>query len=130
MLNLSKHLPDGNRMQTNEMKISNRREVLSLATVFSVGSLSWAIFPNDVRAERTLTSVTESYNRYVPRMEKGFRYLNDTMPTQILDGDNDIVISEISAEKGTTISAMKGTMRVSCGHDTCRFFIIFHYSQF
>ena len=83
-----------------------------IASAFGLGS-AWLLTPSEARAERTLTSVTESYNRYVPRMIEGFRYLNDTMPVLIREGDENEVIREISAEKGTTISAMKGTMRVS-----------------
>ena len=83
-----------------------------VATVFGLGS-AWLTNPSEARAERTLATVTESYNRYVPRMVKGFRYLNDTIPVLIEQGDVNEVISEITAEKGTTISAMKGTMRVS-----------------
>jgi hypothetical protein len=63
-------------------------------------------------AERSLGTVTESYKRYVPRMEAGFEFLETDLREMIVKGDKDGVIAELAAEKGTKISAMKGTMKV------------------
>lgn len=68
--------------------------------------------PRVAHAERSLGTVTESYKRYIPRMEAGFEFLNNDLRTMIERGDVDGVLAELKADKGTKISAMKGTMKV------------------
>jgi len=63
-------------------------------------------------AERTLGTVTESYRRYVPRMEEGFAYLSSDLPDALRRGAFDEATHELTAERGTRISAMKGTMKI------------------
>mmetsp|Transcript_11602 Transcript_11602/g.17501 ORF Transcript_11602/g.17501 Transcript_11602/m.17501 type:complete len:233 (-) Transcript_11602:168-866(-) len=100
-------MSDRGNMDTNLSK--SRRYVL----VSSILSSAVVLLPaTNAFAERSLSTVTESYNRYVPRMVKGFRYLADEMPGQIDGGDFNNIISEITAEKGSRISAMKGTMKI------------------
>jgi len=101
----------------NKASRQSRRSMLgkSLKTTFLAVSgitLGLSHAAEEVKAERTLGTITESYNRYVPRMVKGFRYLADDVPKLIENGEYETVINEIVAEKGTTISAMKGTMRI------------------
>jgi hypothetical protein len=45
-------------------------------------------------------------------MEAGFEFLGTDLREMIVKGDTDGVIAELVAEKGTKISAMKGTMKV------------------
>lgn len=84
-------------------------QVVSLATL--AGTTVGAAPP--AFAERSLGTVTESYKRYVPRMEAGFAFLAKDLKEMIDRNDVDGVVAEITADKGTTLSAMKGTMKVS-----------------
>jgi len=70
------------------------------------------ITPMPALAERSFGTVIESYRRYVPRMEVGFDFLANGLKDMIEAGDTNGVISEVTAERGTKISAMKGTMEV------------------
>ena len=49
-----------------------RRDVLQLVAVYPIG---FAFLASPALAERSLGTVTESYKRYVPRMEAGFAFL-------------------------------------------------------
>jgi len=95
----------------------DRRSVLQ--KFMAVTSTSFALLQSQSKpafAERSLTTITESYRRYVPRMETGFSYLATDVKEIIENGDKNAyneLITELSAEKGTKISAMKGTMNVS-----------------
>ncbi len=73
--------------------------------------------PRPSNAERTLGTITESYNRYVPRMSKGFAYLRSLEPLAADPGGKSReeimgVVEEVRAERGTTLSALKGTMSI------------------
>ena len=74
------------------------------------------LLPSQAYAERTLTTLTESYNRYVPRMNTGFAYLKE-LEMLATEGSEDIgllnsVIEDVEAERGSNISALKGTMKI------------------
>jgi len=80
---------------------------ISVATLFAGTSV-----PGPAFAERSLGTVTESYKRYVPRMEAGFAFLAKDLKEMIENGDSNAIVAEITADKGTTLSAMKGTMKI------------------
>ena len=92
----------------NEVTLQDRRAVPQ-ACVFIMGG---TVLAPPALAERSLGTVTESYRRYVPRMEAGFQFLATDLKEMIESGNVQDVITEITAEKGTKISAMKGTMKV------------------
>jgi hypothetical protein len=94
--------------------LTSRRNVVSHTFLIGSGAMTAAasIVSQPALAERSLESVTESYKRYVPRMESGFRFLGSDLKDMIVRGETEGIIVELTSEKGTTISAMKGTMKV------------------
>ena len=99
------------RSSTPNPTEQSRRDVL-VSTAAGIVGISVIAPPQPAFAERSLSTVTESYRRYVPRMETGFEFLANGLKDMIESGDAHGVIAELTAEKGTKISAMKGTMRV------------------
>ena len=88
-----------------------RREVLvTLPVVTSLIVAPLVLLPSPAFAERTLGTLTNSYNRNVPRMQDGFVLLTNFELSS--DEACASLITEINAERGTTISAMTGTMRI------------------
>ena len=96
--------------------LTSRRNVVTHTFLIGSGAMTAAAVTSLVSqpalAERSLESVTESYKRYVPRMESGFRFLGSDLKEMIVKGETAGIIFELTSEKGTTISAMKGTMKV------------------
>ena len=86
----------------------SRRSLLFIATPLSL-SLSLTI-PFSASAERTLGTLTTSYNRNIPRMQDGFLLLTSLDLTDV--AQQTAIIKEIDEERGTTVSAMTATMRI------------------
>lgn len=101
-----------------------RRDVFLLVAVYPIG---FTFRASPALAERSLGTVTESYKRYVPRMEAGFAFLAKDLKGMIDTGDIDGVVAEINAEKGTTLSAMKGTMKVIIMTDAEKWVVHCHF---
>jgi len=94
--------------QTTQNIVLGRKAILRSSLLATLIGL----VPQDALAERTLGTITESYQRYVPRMEAGFEFLANDVKTLIEDGNVKELESELTAEKGTKISALKGTMKI------------------
>ena len=104
---------DGPTLPTTETSVvtavgQSRRNIFGVA----IAAIGVGIGGSPALAERSLGSVTESYKRYVPRMEAGFAFLGTDLKEMIENQDKAGVVAELTAEKGTKISAMKGTMKV------------------
>ena len=98
---------------------AGRRCVLKKAGLASLSIITSCSSP--AYAERTLGTVTESYNRYVPRMVAGFAYLKDAR--YLLNGEWEggeeekekelkNLVESIRAERGSKVSALRGTMKI------------------
>ena len=102
---------ESNKIRPNlNLSATSRRDMLQFVSLATFGTAVWA---PPAFAERSLGTVTESYKRYVPRMEAGFAFLAKDLKEMIDRDDINGVVAEITADKGTTLSAMKGTMKVS-----------------
>jgi hypothetical protein len=92
--------------------LQSRKQLISTSIAGIAAGTAFVFLPQRANAERTLGTVTESYKRYVPRMEAGFLFLANDVQSLVESGDVDTLENELTAEKGTTISAMKGTMKI------------------
>mmetsp|Transcript_29 Transcript_29/g.43 ORF Transcript_29/g.43 Transcript_29/m.43 type:complete len:225 (-) Transcript_29:83-757(-) len=93
-----------------------QRRYLLKNTIPALSSMSiLSIYPNRANAERTLGTLTESYNRYAPRMNSGFAYLKDMERISKEGGtkeEKEDLLMVLTQERGTQISALKGTTKI------------------